>query len=114
MLCSKCRKETPDGSTFCCCCGTRLERAARTGKHRGNGQGSVYKMPSGTWAAEVTLGWYMQDGVLRRKRSRKYGFRTKKEAINYLSSMYEQHQKRSRVTVSELYQLFEDASDKLS
>lgn len=116
MLCIKCGKEIPDGSAFCNHCGKKQQTSEKTKarRTRGNGTGSVYKAASGTWTAEVTLGWYMQDGKLRRKRSRKYGFRTKKEAMNYVSTMYEQRQKRDRITVSELYELFMDSTERLS
>ena len=114
MLCIKCGKELPEEAVFCMFCGKNQSAPKHAKRTRGNGLGSVYKMPSGTWAAEITIGWYMQDGKLKRKRRRKYGFRTKKDAVNYLSELQAARQKRDKITFSELYELFIDGSDKLS
>lgn len=115
MECIKCKKEIPDESLFCLYCGKKQTATTKKStKSRGNGTGSVYKSASGTWTAEVTHGWYLQNGRKKRKRSRKYGFRTKKEAIQYIETLREQKETRSRITVSELYEMFAASNDKLS
>ena len=114
MICMKCGKELQDDAVFCSYCGKRQDKPERTKRTRGNGLGSVYKMPVGTWAAEITLGWYMDNGRIRRKRHRKYGFRTKKEALTYLAEYQTSNQRRDRITFSELYEMFVDSSEKLS
>jgi len=86
MLCRKCKKEIEDGSKFCNHCGAKQEYS-RSGKKRGNGEGTVYKRKDGTWMAEYTLGWDIVDGNLRRKKRRRCGFLTKKEALEYLPNL---------------------------
>ena len=114
MLCIKCGKEIQNDAVFCAYCGKRQEKQERTKRTRGNGLGSVYKMPAGTWAAEITLGWHMEDGALKRKRRRKYGFKTKKAAVEYLTELRAQGEKRTQITVSELHEMWLDSADKLS
>ena len=64
MNCRKCRKEIPDGAVYCQHCGVK-QSVDRLPKSRGNGQGSAYKLPNGTWRAAVCLGylacvgWYL-------------------------------------------------------
>lgn len=114
MLCVKCKKDIPDGSAFCNWCGKKQEQAAHKPKSRGNGQGSVYKMPSGTWAAEVTLGYYVKDGEKKRKRARKYGFRTKKEAVAYIETLRQNPDKPKTITISELHERLMPELEQLS
>lgn len=114
MICVKCAKNIQDDALFCPYCGKKQVKTGRTKRTRGNGLGTVYRMPSGTWAAEITLGWHMENGKLKRKRRRKYGFRTKKAAIEYIAEMKEQGAKREKITVSELHELWIDSTDKLS
>ena len=86
MLCRKCKKDIPDGSKFCNYCGTKQDYEKST-KKRGNGQGCVYRMPDGKWKVEVTLGYDEVDGKLKRKRTTKTGFATKKEALAYVPQL---------------------------
>lgn len=114
MLCKKCGKDIPDDALWCCYCGKKLvtERSKRT---RGNGTGTVYKNgDSGTWIAEITVGYACKDGKMRRKSRRKYGFRTKKDAVNYLATLQTAQDKRQTITVSELYEMFTESAGQLS
>ena len=74
MICIKCGKAIPESSLFCNYCGVKQIKTAHGTKKRGNGQGSAYKLPSGSWAAQITLGYYIQDGVKKPKYKRKKGF----------------------------------------
>lgn len=84
MLCKKCAQEIPEGSVFCNHCGAKQIRE-RSAKQRLHGQGTVYKDSNGKWIAECTIGWDTdKDGVLHRKKAKKRGFATKREAIEYI------------------------------
>ena len=47
MACIKCGKDLPPGAAFCPACGKRQQKPKRKTKSRGNGLGSVYKLPNG-------------------------------------------------------------------
>ena len=84
MKCRKCRAEIPEGSRFCCQCGANQQVSHRT-KARGNGLGSVYQRPNRTWVAVKTVGYKLgDDGKKRRVTRSKSGFKTKREALEYL------------------------------
>ena len=44
MECIKCKKEIPDGATYCCWCGKKQEAQPRKALKRANGTGTVYKL----------------------------------------------------------------------
>ena len=102
MICKKCNKSIPDGALFCCWCGARQDEPTHKPKGRGNGQGSIYRAKCGTWTAEVTLGYYVQDGKLKRKRARKYGFRTKREAVAYIETLRTNPEQPKSIAMSAL------------
>lgn len=79
-------------------------------KKRGNGQGSVYKRPNGTWRAEWTLG-YKPDGT--RTSKRKSGFRTKKEALAFLEAQQRQPTYEA-IKLQEVYELVKGELETLS
>jgi len=113
MLCVKCNKEIPEGSVFCCWCGSKQAGFSRKTKSRGNGQGTVFKRGSG-WAAEITLGYYLKDGKKKRKCRRKQGFRTKKEALAYIETLRSTPSAPQLITVSELYERLKPDLERLS
>ena len=86
MQCRKCRAEIPDGSLYCLKCGTKQQDQARRPKTRGNGQGSIYKLPNGKWRAERTLGYEIVPGEERKRRIyvSRSDFTTKRDAVAYL------------------------------
>lgn len=87
MLCIKCSKAIPNGSAFCNHCGAHQKPAEpahrRSKRRRGNGEGSVYKRGA-YWQIEIVMGYDGSGKPIRRTRS---GFRTKKEALEYIPAL---------------------------
>lgn len=81
MDCRKCKKSAPEGARYCPYCGAALERQAKRGKSRGNGSGTVYRLPNGSWIATVTLGYDVDDGGQLHRKTRSKCYRTKGEAV---------------------------------
>lgn len=83
MKCRKCKAELPEGSKFCNMCGARVA-VGRKPKARGNGTGSVYKRGS-SWTAVIVTSYYADEaGKMHRLTRSKSGFKTKKEALEYI------------------------------
>ncbi len=105
MKCRKCHAEIPDGSRFCLHCGVRQE-IAQNPKNRGNGTGSVYQLPNKRWIAIKTLGYEPgPDGKKRRITRSKSGFKTKKEALEYLPQLSAAPRSKT-ITFRHLYDAF--------
>ena len=97
IVCPKCKATIEfENAHFCYICGTTLTadtaqdkpppRTQRS-KSRGNGQGSVYKRGK-TYTAIITVGHYIgEDGNTVWVRRTKGGFKTKKEAVNFLPEL---------------------------
>ena len=104
MLCKKCKQEIPEESKFCNYCGTKQIRE-RSVKTRGNGQGSVFKLPSGKYKAMVTVGYYMDAEGKQRRKTHSQVFLTKKEAIAALPRLLSEPVKKQKksITFKELY-----------
>ena len=108
MNCRKCRQEIPDGSRYCMFCGALQEVSCNT-KARGNGTGSVFKRGK-TWTACRVIGYTTEiievDGQQKKKLHKttrsKGGFKTKKEALEYLPKLTEAAGKKS-LTWAQLY-----------
>lgn len=105
MKCRKCHAEIPDGSRFCMVCGTKQE-IRQNPKNRGNGTGSVYQLPNKRWIAIKTLGYEPgPDGKKRRITRSKSGFKTKKEALEYLPQLSAAPRPKT-ITFRQLYDSF--------
>ena len=85
MQCLKCKKDIVVGDAkFCPFCGKGVAAAPKPKTKRGNGQGSVYKTPTG-WEAQVVKFYITKDdGKRHSRKARKSGFKTKREALDYL------------------------------
>lgn len=86
MICVKCGAAVPD-LPFCGACGWKQEKAPPVKHRRGNGQGSVFKLPNGRYKAVVTLGYALDDQGRARRRTRSQVFTTKKEAVAALPGL---------------------------
>lgn len=75
---------------------------ART-KSRGNGQGSVYKLPSGKWQAAKTLGYWCDSSGKLHRNVRKRSFTTKKDAVKWLAAADDEIASARNVTFRALY-----------
>lgn len=104
MICIKCGAEVPD-MPFCGACGWKQSRPLPHRSKRGNGQGSVYKLPNGKFKAVVVLGYYQDTDGTKRRRTRSQVFALKKDAIAALSSLRESPRKRERKSMT-FWQVF--------
>lgn len=104
MLCKKCKKEIPEESKFCNYCGSKQVRERST-KTRGNGQGSVFKIPSGKYKAVVTVGYYISEDGKTRRKTHSQVFATKKEAMAAIPRLLSEPVKKQKkaITFKELY-----------
>ncbi|MCL2751670.1 MAG: tyrosine-type recombinase/integrase [Firmicutes bacterium] len=100
MQCKKCKTEIPAESVFCMACGAKQAAAERHRRTRGNGLGSAYKLPSGKWRAEATVG-YTPEG--RRIYKTKSTFKTKREALEYLPALIGSGKATRKITLKYLY-----------
>lgn len=107
MDCIKCKAPLPDGAIYCPMCGKKqsAKQPERRVKSRGNGTGTVYKSGN-TWVAEVTMGYRKDEDVTRRVKAKKYGFATKKAALEYLPVLKGQPKSNKDVTWQQLYDLW--------
>ena len=110
--CIKCGADLPQGALYCPMCGKKQtaqtnSEKKRTGRSRPNGTGSVYRRGK-TWECAIVLGYVIQpDGKRKAIRPTKGGFKTKKEAMEYLPKLKED---RPRLTPT-LYDLWERYQD---
>lgn len=104
MVCRKCRKEIPAESVYCMFCGVKQGASGKAPKARANGTGTVYKRGK-TWTAKVTVGYDVdKDGKTRAVTRTKGGFKTKKDAVNYLPSLkYAPREKPKNITFAQVY-----------
>lgn len=103
MFCPKCKKEIMDDSNFCMYCGRNIKGGrGQKSKQRGNGQGSVYKLPNGKWRAVVTLGYEMVDGKSKPIQRSRSDFLTKKAALDYLPNL-KNRTKKEKITLASIW-----------
>ena len=128
MICRnlKCGREIPEDVVFCPWCGKKQQLPKQKTKSRGNGLGSVYKLPDGKWCAAKTVGWVVDPlpadappGTVPHKRrvTVKRRFRTRKDAEAALPGLTAAdrrprtgtatQRKRTSITLRELFNQWE-------
>ncbi|MBE6943839.1 MAG: hypothetical protein E7453_06215 [Ruminococcaceae bacterium] len=114
--CIKCGISLPENALFCHICGKKQVSTStgRSAIRRGKGEGSAYKRGK-TWEAAVVLGYKLKDGKAQPVRRTKGGFKTKKEALEYIPIL-RQDRCRSTPTINDLWYRFQNSKqyDKLS
>lgn len=104
MKCRKCKAEIPEDAKYCPQCGTKVGTGSAP-KSRGNGTGTVYKRGK-SWVSAKTLGYYVDNaGNLHRKVAKKCGFKTKREALEYLAILGREPETRAK-TFRQIYDLW--------
>lgn len=91
MDCPKCKRVIPDDAVICCYCGRKLQGDPEKRKttKRANGTGNVYRRGT-TWTARVVDHFVKTDenkSGLRPVWKTKGGFKTKRDALNYLPTL---------------------------
>lgn len=105
--CIKCGVSLSENALFCHICGKKQSVQRRTSSKRGNGTGSVYKRRKG-WEAAVVIGYRVQDNKAVPIRLTKAGFKTKKEALDYIPVL-RQDRCRSTPTINDLWYRFQNS-----
>lgn len=102
-----CGKPLPEGAKFCPQCGKATVRKRQT-RRRGNGTGSVYKLPNGKWRGAVEVGKYIgEDGKLHRKVNSR-NFNSSKEAVAWVATPEARQERRKDLTLKDLYDLWKE------
>lgn len=105
MKCPKCDRPLAEEYRFCPFCGKSIDNQPKAPKKRGNGQGSVFKLPNGKYKACVTTGYFLDEkGKLHRK-YKSQTFALKKDAVAALSTIGKNPDKelKAKLTFKELY-----------
>ena len=110
MICRKCKADVPDGP-YCSQCGAKQAQAARNPKSRGNGQGSVYRLPNGKYKALRVQMYLDEEGKVKRHTVSRT-FARKKDAVEALLLLDPSRRaavrkdKKRRTTWKQLYELW--------
>ena len=106
MICSKCQRDIPDDSNFCCYCGKKFAKEKQRST-RANGTGSVYyDSRSKRWIAQVVTGkHYTKDMKIRFEYKRKM-CKSKTEALTIVPTLGALAKEKPSFTVSYYYTAF--------
>lgn len=106
--CIKCSAALPEGALYCPACGKKQTATEKQTRKRANGEGSVYRYGRG-WRAQVVLGYKLVNGKSRAVYATKAGFKTKREALEYLPTLRNQVA-RKVPTLAELWEEYQQAA----
>lgn len=110
MICRKCKADVPDGP-YCSQCGAKQAQTARNPKSRGNGQGSVYRLPNGKYKA-LRVQMYLDAEGKGRRHTVSRTFARKKDAVEALALLDPSRRaavkedKKRKTTWKQLYDLW--------
>nr|DAH38228.1 MAG TPA: Integrase [Caudoviricetes sp.] len=110
MICRKCKADVPDG-LYCSQCGAKQAQTARNPKSRGNGQGSVYRLPNGKYKA-LRVQMYLDAEGKSRRHTVSRTFARKKDAVEALPLLDPSRRaavkedKKRKTTWKQLYDLW--------
>ena len=106
MICKKCGTELSDEMIFCWKCGRKQIQEKRT-RQRGNGEGTVYKLPNGNYKA-VVVKYYMGEDGKKHKKTRSKECKLKKDAVAALDTLKKTKGKKPKtgITFKALYDLW--------
>lgn len=108
MTCKKCSSNLPENALYCPFCGSKqiLNKSQKT-KSRGNGQGTAIKRGK-TYTAILTVGYTLEGKPIKRTKG---GFKTKKEALEYIPKLREDKPELIRTkTLQDVYSVYESSS----
>ena len=100
MIC-KCGQELQDGWILCPVCGRKTSRPR---KKRGNGQGTITKLPSGKYKLQVTVGYKLDDEGKLHRITRTKTFDRRSDALAGVKDLKTAPEKKKAVTFRELYE----------
>ena len=112
MNCCKCKKEIPEGSLYCNHCGKKQQTTQRRRgtKTRANGTGTVYK-DGKYWRAKIVLGYYIDaSGEIKSTTRSKGGFKSKKEALEFLPALRDLAKEEAGTTLSDYWAFYQAKS----
>ena len=110
MIFRKCKSYVPEG-LYCSQCGAKHAQTARNPKSRGNGQGSVYRLPNGKYKALRVQMYLDQEGKVKRHTVSRT-FARKKDAVEALALLDPSRRaavkedKKRKTTWKQLYDLW--------
>lgn len=105
MLCKKCKREIPDDAVYCPYCRVKQSISAHNTKSRGNGTGTIYKLPNGKYKVEVVLGYYNVDEKKKKRRKTKV-YEKKKDAIAGIPLLKAAPEQKKSPTLYDLYEIY--------
>ena len=111
MKCRKCGKEVADGP-FCCQCGAQQQPPPKRPKSRGNGQGSIVRLPNGKYKAVKVLGWYLDEAGQKKRKTVTKTCSRRKDAVDILPLLGLEKtaggkaEKKAKTTFQQLYNLW--------
>lgn len=91
MECRYCSQTIDESFNFCPYCGKPVDDSKparkKSKKSRGNGQGSVFKLPNGKYKACKTIGYYLDEQGKRHRKYKSKTFDLKKDAVAALATL---------------------------